>query len=69
MGKPFICSDRRILLAPDLRDRSVAEVAPGVQLFCAILGYIAEPFGNPAIVRFYLGGMQYALGDLEGMHQ
>jgi uncharacterized protein len=37
------------------------------KVFYASFGHIAEPFENPAIVRFYLGGIQYALGDLDAM--
>ena len=39
------------------------------KVFYASFGHIAEPFENPAIVRFYLDGAQYALGDLAGVNQ
>jgi type 1 glutamine amidotransferase len=39
------------------------------KVFYASFGHIVDPFENPAIVRFYLGGIQYALGDLDGMNQ
>ena len=29
-----------------------------------MFGHLAEPFLNPAVLRFYLDGIQYALGDL-----
>ncbi len=35
------------------------------RVFYASFGHVAGPFGNPAIVRFYLDGIQYALGDLD----
>lgn len=69
MGGPFTDSDRRVRLA----DRIAVEIRgiPGrVQAHrCASFGRIAEPLENPAIVRFYLGGIQYAPGDLDRMNQ
>jgi hypothetical protein len=67
MGGPFTDGDRRVL------DRIAVEIRgiPGhVQAHRnASFGRIAEPFENPAIVRFYLGGIQYTLGALDGMNQ
>jgi type 1 glutamine amidotransferase len=37
------------------------------KVFYASFGHIADPFENPAIVRFYLGGIQYALGDVDAI--
>ena len=35
------------------------------RVFYADFGHVAGPFGDPAIVQFYLDGIQYALGDLD----
>jgi uncharacterized protein len=34
------------------------------RVFYGMFGHRAEPFMNPAVLRFYLDGIQYALGDL-----
>jgi hypothetical protein len=30
-----------------------------------MFGHLGEPFENPAVLQYYLDGIQYALGDLE----
>jgi type 1 glutamine amidotransferase len=35
------------------------------RVFYGMFGHRAEPFMNPAVLRFYLDGIQYAVGDLE----
>jgi len=35
------------------------------RVFFAMFGHIGEPFQIPAVLQFYLDGIQYALGDLE----
>jgi type 1 glutamine amidotransferase len=35
------------------------------RVFYAMFGHIGEPFQNPAVLRYYLDGIQYALGDLQ----
>ena len=35
------------------------------RVFYAMFGHRGEPFENPAVLRFTLDGIQYALGDLE----
>ena len=35
------------------------------RVFYGMFGHRAEPFMNPAVLRFYLDGIQYALGDLD----
>jgi type 1 glutamine amidotransferase len=35
------------------------------RVFYCVFGHIAEPFENPAVLQFYLDGIQYALGDLD----
>jgi type 1 glutamine amidotransferase len=35
------------------------------RVFYAMFGHIADPFWNPAVLQYYLDGIQYALGDLE----
>jgi type 1 glutamine amidotransferase len=35
------------------------------RVFYAMFGHRAEPFHDPAVARFYLDGIQYALGDLD----
>ncbi|MHC4399172.1 MAG: ThuA domain-containing protein [Planctomycetota bacterium] len=42
----------------------VKNVGKGRVFYCS-LGHGANVFGEPAVVRFYLDGIQFALGDLE----
>jgi type 1 glutamine amidotransferase len=35
------------------------------RVFYADFGHVAGPFQNPAVLQFYLDGIQYVLGDLE----
>lgn len=35
------------------------------RVFYANFGHIAEPFERPEILRFYLDGIQWVLGDLK----
>lgn len=35
------------------------------RVFYCMFGHISEPFQNPAVLRYYLDGIQYALGDLD----
>jgi type 1 glutamine amidotransferase len=35
------------------------------RVFYCMFGHIGEPFQNPAVLQYYLDGIQYALGDLE----
>jgi type 1 glutamine amidotransferase len=35
------------------------------RVFYCDFGHIGEPFQNPAVLQFYLDGIQYALGDLQ----
>jgi type 1 glutamine amidotransferase len=35
------------------------------RVFYGMFGHRAEPFRDPAVLRFYLDGIQYALGDLD----
>ncbi len=35
------------------------------RVFFCMIGHRAEPFTNPAVLEYYLDGIQYALGDLE----
>jgi type 1 glutamine amidotransferase len=35
------------------------------RVFYAMFGHIADPFFDPAVLRYYLDGIQYALGDLD----
>jgi type 1 glutamine amidotransferase len=34
------------------------------RVFFAMFGHIDQPFQNPAVLQYYLDGIQYALGDL-----
>lgn len=78
---PYTRDDRRVLLSLDLSDPETAKpkgnradndyavswiktVGKGRVFYCS-LGHGINPFQEPAIVRFYLDGIQYALGDLE----
>jgi len=35
------------------------------RVFYCDFGHLGEPFQNPAVLQYYLDGIQYALGDLE----
>ena len=35
------------------------------RVFYCMFGHLGEPFQSPAVLQFYLDGIQYALGDLE----
>jgi len=35
------------------------------RVFCTAFGHRTELYWNPAILRFYLAGVQFATGDLE----
>jgi type 1 glutamine amidotransferase len=35
------------------------------KVFYAVFGHITGPFQNPAVLQFYLDGIQYAVGDLD----
>jgi WD40 repeat protein len=35
------------------------------RVFYCVFGHIVEPFQNPAVLQYYLDGIQFALGDLE----
>jgi type 1 glutamine amidotransferase len=35
------------------------------RVFYCMFGHIGDPFQNPAVLAYYLDGIQYALGDLE----
>jgi type 1 glutamine amidotransferase len=35
------------------------------RVFYGMFGHLADPFWNPAVLQFYLDGIQYVLGDLE----
>ena len=35
------------------------------RVFYCMFGHIADPFGNRAVLEYYLDGIQYALGDLD----
>jgi type 1 glutamine amidotransferase len=34
------------------------------RVFYCMFGHLGDPFGNPAVLQYYLDGIQYALGDL-----
>ncbi len=48
------------------RDFAVAWIKPtGTgRVFYGMFGHVGESFANPSVLRFYLDGIQYALGDL-----
>lgn len=80
MWDPYTSTDRRVLLRVDLSDPATAAVKTRRQdkdfalawvkrygkgrVFYCDFGHIAESFENPAVLRFYLDGIQYVLGDL-----
>jgi hypothetical protein len=35
------------------------------RVFYCMFGHLGEPFQNPAVLQYYLDGIQYALGDLD----
>jgi WD40 repeat protein/type 1 glutamine amidotransferase len=35
------------------------------RVFYCVFGHTADPFENPAVLQYYLDGIQYALGDLD----
>jgi type 1 glutamine amidotransferase len=81
MWDPYTPNDRRVLLRVDLSDAATAAVKTRRQdkdfalawvkrygegrVFYCDFGHIGEPFHNPAVLQFYLDGIQYALGDLK----
>ena len=80
MWDPYTSADRRVLLRVDLSDPATAAVKTRRQdkdfalawvkrygqgrVFYCDFGHVAESFENLAVLRFYLDGIQYVLGDL-----
>jgi type 1 glutamine amidotransferase len=78
---PYTRADRRVLLSLDLSDADTGKVQGGRtdndyavawiknvgkgRVFYCSLGHAGNVFQAPAVVRFYLDGIQFALGDLE----
>jgi hypothetical protein len=74
-------ADRRVLLSLDLSDPETGKVKGGRadndyavawiknvgkgRVFYCSLGHAGNVFQDPAVVRFYLDGIQFAVGDLE----
>ncbi len=78
-GKPYSREKLRVLLSMDMSrmkdkkecrpdcDQAVAwiqQVGKGRVFYCS-LGHVHQIFYNPVILKFYLDGIQYALGDLK----
>jgi uncharacterized protein len=77
---PYTRADRRVLLSLDLSDPDTGKVQGGRddkdyavawiknvgqgRVFYCSLGHAGNVFQAPAVVRFYLDGIQFALGDL-----
>jgi type 1 glutamine amidotransferase len=77
---PYTRTDRRVLLSLDLSDPDtgkvkgsrddndyavawIKNVGKGRVFYCS-LGHAGNVFQDPAVIRFYLDGIQFALGDL-----
>jgi uncharacterized protein len=77
---PYTRADRRVLLSLDLSDPETGKVKGGRddndyavawiktvgkgRVFYCSLGHAGNVFQDPAVVNFYLDGIQFALGDL-----
>jgi uncharacterized protein len=78
MKEPYSRETLRVLLSMDMnatkgsqgradKDNPISwihEVGKGREFYCS-LGHNNEIFWNPTILKFYLDGIQYALGDLK----